>query len=335
MCNIWSKKGLTASYLGVTAHFFTPCDHKRNRVTLAVRRLASPHTADHVEATVEEILGEWDIPKEKISAILTDNGSNMVKAFKEWLADLHEATEDSGEDEPQEQPADGIAGSSPSTTDSDDDNGEEVDIDVNSEAEREIDEFDQKELEQDAAFILHKRLSCFSHSLQLVVRKFDTVRAPKRALSIAHKLVSKVCKSVRATEKLVSLSGRKLVNDVPTRWNSTFIMISRLLEVRAELSQVLLELGWNTLQNSEWKQLENLHSLLKPFAKYTALTSGEDYTTLSTVIPVLTELNCHLDAVSSMIARPIKQAWWLQHDLAMTALESTKLWYKSCLHSVL
>ena len=79
-------------------------------------------------------------------------------------------------------------------------------------------------------FILHKSISCFSHSLQLVVRKFDAVRAPKRALIIAHKLMSKVCKSVKATEKLVSLSGRKLVNDVPTRWNST--LLQRELSLR-------------------------------------------------------------------------------------------------------
>ena len=43
------KKGLTASFLGVTAHFFISQDHKWHGVTLAVRRLASPHTADHVE----------------------------------------------------------------------------------------------------------------------------------------------------------------------------------------------------------------------------------------------------------------------------------------------
>ena len=92
--DIWSKKGLTASFLGVTAHFFTPQDHKRHRVTLAVRRLASPHTADHVEAVVEEVLAEWEVPKEKINAILTDNGSNMIKAFREWLDELQEADED-------------------------------------------------------------------------------------------------------------------------------------------------------------------------------------------------------------------------------------------------
>ena len=114
--------------------------------------------------------------------------------------------------------------------------------------------------------------------------------------------MSEVCKSVKATEKLVSLSGRKLINDVPTRWNSTYIMISRLLEVRVELSQVLQELSWDNLPNSEWRQLDNLHLLLEPFAKYTAITSGETCSTLLMVIPVLTELNCHLDAVSPYIS---------------------------------
>ena len=40
--DIWSRKGLTASYLGITAHFFTRSDHKRHTATIAVRRLPSP-----------------------------------------------------------------------------------------------------------------------------------------------------------------------------------------------------------------------------------------------------------------------------------------------------
>lgn len=35
--DIWSKKGMTASYMGVTAHFFTRSDHKRRNATIAVR----------------------------------------------------------------------------------------------------------------------------------------------------------------------------------------------------------------------------------------------------------------------------------------------------------
>ena len=53
--DVWSKKGLTASFLGVTAHFFTAKDHKRHKATLTVRRLTSPHTAKHIESTVVEV----------------------------------------------------------------------------------------------------------------------------------------------------------------------------------------------------------------------------------------------------------------------------------------
>ena len=81
--DIWSKKGLAASYLGLTAHFFLKKDHCRHRLTLAVRRFPSPHTADKVEQMVCEILEEWGISHQQMSVILTDNGSNLVAAFQE------------------------------------------------------------------------------------------------------------------------------------------------------------------------------------------------------------------------------------------------------------
>ena len=83
--DIWSRKGLTASYLGITAHFFTRSDHKRHTATIAVRRLPSPHTAERVEEIVDSVLTEWQIPRTKISAMLTDNGSNMIAAFRDRL----------------------------------------------------------------------------------------------------------------------------------------------------------------------------------------------------------------------------------------------------------
>jgi len=131
------------------------------------------------------------------------------------------------------------------------------------------------------------------------VRKFDTVQSQMRALQAAHRLVKRFSKSVRANEKLISLCGLKLISDSPTRWNSTFLMISRLLKVRSSLTKVLQELEWDDLPNSDWKVLENYHDVLEPFAKYTALTGGEEYTTLSMVVPVIMELNYHLNEVGN------------------------------------
>ena len=42
--DIWSKKGLTSSYLGLTAHFYCPDTSSIQHATLAVRELPHPHT---------------------------------------------------------------------------------------------------------------------------------------------------------------------------------------------------------------------------------------------------------------------------------------------------
>ena len=48
---------------------------------------------------MREIIKEWEIPENKISAIITDNGSNMIKAFHDWLQEIQNDDED--EEEPR------------------------------------------------------------------------------------------------------------------------------------------------------------------------------------------------------------------------------------------
>ena len=93
---IWTKKGLKSSYLGITAHVFSRYDHRRHQVTLAVRQIVQhPHNAETIR---EDVLTEWGIPLSKVLNILTDNGNNMVKAFHEQFCD-GDKEEDEGLDE--------------------------------------------------------------------------------------------------------------------------------------------------------------------------------------------------------------------------------------------
>ena len=46
--------------------------------------------------------------------------------------------------------------------------------------------------------------------------------------------------------------------------------------------------------------LESLRDLLEPFARYTQFVSGESFTTISGVIPVVMELEYHLQEVNSV-----------------------------------
>ena len=256
--DIWTKRGMSASFLGVTAHFFSTKDHKRHNTTLAARQFPSPHTASCIADLVHTILSEWNIPTYKIHRILTDNGSNMVAAIKAQL--VAEEREDETDN-----------------TDLDDDHTDEIDIDsdpLDSSNDKEdsrlihqdLENFEECEDEHNIAFFGFKRSSCFSHTLQLVVRIFDTCKGSKAVMKRVQKLVAKVNKSTKATEKLISKAGKKLISDCPTRWSSTYLMLCRLLLVKVELSSVLEELQWDNLHYSHGKYcgvaeaVRNLHT---------------------------------------------------------------------------
>ena len=60
-------------------------------------------------------------------------------------------------------------------------------------------------------------------------------------------------------------SWKKLVKNCPTRWDSLFLVICRMLEVKEHLTTVLEELEWEKLNVAQWKQLSSIETLLKPF----------------------------------------------------------------------
>ena len=151
--------------------------------------------------------------------------------------------------------------------------------------------FEENEIDHKLAFQSLKRVRCFAHTLQLVLQKFDEVTEFKALIKCAHQVVRKVNSSKKATEKLIASCGKKLIPDCPTRWSSTYLMIDHLLAVQSVLTTVLLKLERDNLATSEWKTLEALRDLLHPFAHLTSLVSGEEFTTISSVIPAIMEVN--------------------------------------------
>jgi len=129
---------------------------------------------------------------------------------------------------------------------------------------------EEKESDHEIAFSKLNRISCFAHTLQLVVHKFDQLTEFKALLTRAHSLVRKFNNtSAKATEKLITKCGKKLVKDCHTRWSSTYLLIDRLLTVRTSLAEVLQELEWDDLATSEWKISEAVQNLLHPFTLFT------------------------------------------------------------------
>ena len=59
--DIWTKKGMTASFLGVTAHCFLLPDSTRHNISIAVRRFESLHIGEQIAVLLQTITAEWCI----------------------------------------------------------------------------------------------------------------------------------------------------------------------------------------------------------------------------------------------------------------------------------
>ena len=88
-------------------------------------------------------------------------------------------------------------------------------------------------------------LHCSAHCLQLCLKAGFSINAIDRLVGAARKLVGHFNHSVVASEQLKRRQAqmgnreKKLVQECATRWNSTFYMLERLLEMRWPVSAVL------------------------------------------------------------------------------------------------
>ena len=71
----------------MTVHW-TDKDFKRKSAALACRRFSGTHSYDRVAVLISEIHSSFGLSPSKITATVTDNASNFVKAFKEFGVDV-------------------------------------------------------------------------------------------------------------------------------------------------------------------------------------------------------------------------------------------------------
>jgi hAT family C-terminal dimerisation region/Domain of unknown function (DUF4413) len=118
------------------------------------------------------------------------------------------------------------------------------------------------------------------------------------------KLVIKVRSSPQRREEFArackdAKTGRKkLIVDVRTRWNSTYAMIKRALELRRPLDITVAtvpDLDGYKLTGREWQLLERVLPLFAAFKAATDLLCGDTYPTLATAVPVYNFLLDRLD----------------------------------------
>lgn len=152
-----------------------------------------------------------------------------------------------------------------------------------------------------------KFFGCYAHSLNLIVSNALKIPELKITLDKVKSIVSHFKRSTKANRKLIETqknlginNPKKILQDIVTRWNSTYYMVERFVELEPAIRSTiaLLDEDLAILTGEEWQLLKELCKILNPFESATRAISGEHYMSASMVIVVTNGL---LDICSKLI----------------------------------
>ena len=144
-------------------------------------------------------------------------------------------------------------------------------------------------------------VQCFAHTLQLAVEDALKQQPIQDAAAAARKLVGHFNRSTLASDGLETYQTKqgekplKLIQDVPTRWNSMYFMFRRLLRLRSAVYHVLFKKKYTKaidcaalmLPDHMWSLMEMLLPALQPLVEATEVLASEEYPSVSCIMPML------------------------------------------------
>ena len=255
---------------------------KLESVMLSCNHLSGRHTGENILQSYEEVATEFNIYT-KVNHIVTDNASNMTKAFVTLpgFGDIDEAEEEMSE------------------------------CDSDSEVDSASDEVSAGDVLDDylAPFKHH---SCFVHSLQLVIKDgFLGQSQINGIIAKCAKLVLFVHKSTIASDLLEG--ERRLQMSTPTRWNSQLKMLRSILSIPPKKLTDLNDVRAPKISNYERKMITELLEILLPFKEATDFAQTEHKPSSGYVIPCIRGLSHELDKLyrknSSSFVRHLKSSF--------------------------
>ena len=213
------------SYLGMTVHWIDPHTLKHCKAAIACVRIMGHHTYDILACKIEQIHASYSLTG-KVCAIITDNGSNFVKAFSVYsLLDSSDSTATIAEDVEEET--------------------EKVvfeDVDEMLSEETNIDDLTQVQ------YKLPPHYRCAAHTFNLIASKgvdkylsssSTSKRVYCRSFAKSTALWNKANRSTAASDTVQEVVRRKLIVLTATRWNSFYDAVVRITEnSMAELNEL-------------------------------------------------------------------------------------------------
>ncbi|EFN68716.1 Putative AC9 transposase, partial [Camponotus floridanus] len=290
--DLWSKA--KRSYLGVTVHWINPENLTRESAALACRRIKGKHTFDVLAKAINSIFVEYHI-QNKICCTTTDNGSNFVKAFRDFE--------------------------------------KEEDKEINTEFLETLKKKKIRKLTRN--FVIYDNLSdllitneesldteditlpphhrCVSHTLNLIAAK-DSERAlendptykKKYRIIFAKlsKLWNKQNQSTQVADKIKDICGVYLKTPVITRWNSTFDstyqLVTLLKDSSDKINHCLDYCNLQRLTNNDVKFLDEYCQVMEPLARALDILQSDVGMYMGYLLPVLSSLQEKLKNIKNL-----------------------------------
>ncbi|XP_073728840.1 E3 SUMO-protein ligase ZBED1-like [Misgurnus anguillicaudatus] len=142
-----------------------------------------------------------------------------------------------------------------------------------------------------------RHLPCFAHTLNLIVKdslaavtELDDLRSKVR------RVVGFFRSSCTAKEKLDNLQKDlkmpqlRLLQEVETRWNSTYLMLERFFNLREPLSAAMSNMDLPMFFPQDWAAMADAIEVLRPFLEVTEEMSAESNVTSSKLIVLVRNL---------------------------------------------
>ena len=170
---------------------------------------------------------------------------------------------------------------------------------------------------------------CIAHILQIIVKKcFDNpVMAKCRKLIEKFNSSSQLLHKFKEIQRRNSMPVLVFVQDVVTRWMSSYHMVQRILQRKQALVYLHAELDMNRnealnevrLSNDEWMFLEAMMVILRCIADTQKRLEGEQYVTISLVVPYVQVIRGTLTIIEKILDfRSVSHSYYSYDDVPAT-----------------
>jgi len=165
---------------------------------------------------------------------------------------------------------------------------------------------------------------CFAHVLNLAVQ--ESLKTISGALENLRGIILKIRNSINLRQKFSECSKLCLIADCKTRWNSTYSMVKRALDLKKELIDFLEENDdVGKIKEDEWKSFRYIAKYLEVFFEYTNSASGDKYPTLSDTFPKYNHLMNYLEELQEKVEHKFSHS--IVSEAADLALKKIQFYY--------